>query len=319
MLRAVLCCAWILGVAAGARAVTLNAGDLLVADAGAGGGSVIRVDPSTGAQQTVVSGLGDLRGVAVTPTGSIYAATQSDVLRVDPATMTATSVGAGFSDLQGIATDGAGEVYLVDKNPGGPSVLRLDPSSSSVTSLLAGNTYLSDPSDIVLDGSGVIYVSDLAGGSLTPPASVISIDASVVSLVTFLDNLSVPLGLARDPSGGVLVANALPASLVGVDALGSQALISSSGMMRDTVAVAASSFGVFVADRGDSSHPASILEILSGGGQLEVSAGNLLTQVGLVDLDVYPVPEPRTAFLLVLGIAGLATLPSLARGRRTTV
>lgn len=314
MLRAVLCCAWILAAAASARAITLNAGDLLVADAGASGGSVIRVDPLTGAQQTVVSGLGDVRGVAVTPTGSIYAATQSAVLRVDPATMTATSVGTGFSDLQGIATDGAGQVYLVDKNAGGPSVLRLDPSSSSVTALLVGDTYLSDPTDIVLNGSGVIYVSDLAGGSLTPPASVISINASVVSLVTFLDNLSVPLGLAADASGGVLVANALPASLVGVDAHGSQTLISSGGMMRDTVAVAASSFGVFVADRGDSSHPASILEILSGGSQQEISAGNLLTQTGLVDLDVYPVPEPRTAVLLVLGIAGFAILRSSARG-----
>jgi hypothetical protein len=309
--------ALVLSAPQGGRAASLVLGDILVADAQSNGGAVIRVDRLTGDQELVVGELGDVRGIAVTGAGTIYVATATDILVVDPVAEDATSLGVdSLSDLQGIAVDLSGFVYVLDQGGDGPSVLRIDPGDGSITPLLSGNAYLGTPTDLVLNSAGVVYVTDTTGGVLTSPASVITIDGITVSQLTFLDNLSEPLGITLDSSGNPLVANQLPASVVGVDEFGIQSLVSSSGLLRDTVAIVYSAFGTFVADRGDGtdSHPPSILQILLGGGQQDVSHGDLLTETGLVDLDIFPIPEPAVGLLLGLGLVVLTSV--VARGDR---
>ena len=135
-----------------------------------------------------------------------------------------------------------------------------------------------DPTDLTLDATGSIYVTEATGGALSSPASVIAVDAGIASQVSFLDNLSVPLGIGVDETGAMLlVANALPASVVGVDEFGTQTVVSSSGLLRETVGIAVSPFGVFVADRGDGIRPPSIVQIGASGAQFEISAAGWLT------------------------------------------
>jgi hypothetical protein len=78
--------------AAEVAAVTLNPGDILIADQGAfgGGGGVIRVDPTTGIQTTVSSG-----GSFVNPFGIAIAPAQASF--PEPATL--LLLGAGLAGL----------------------------------------------------------------------------------------------------------------------------------------------------------------------------------------------------------------------------
>src|SRR2546426_777212 len=98
------------------EAVTLNPGDILVGDDGDifvadelafGGGGVIRVNPMTGEQFPVASGLSGPLGVALEPDGNLLVIDTAAVTRVNLGTGGKVRLSPGGGN--GIAVSGAGE------------------------------------------------------------------------------------------------------------------------------------------------------------------------------------------------------------------
>jgi DNA-binding beta-propeller fold protein YncE len=188
-------------------------GSLVVADLGepctaptepcAADGRIVRVDPVTGAQGLVASGvqLVDPAGIAVAPNGDLWVADNLEpddsgrVVRVDPRTGAQTTVSEGGRlDLPfGIAVDRDGSLVVANRTLPG----QLPPDCQP--------------------GGKVVRVDPVTGFQ---------------HLVSEAGSIAWPLGLALDADRGIVVANecATPGGLVRVDPLGgSQRVLTGNG------------------------------------------------------------------------------------------
>jgi RTX calcium-binding nonapeptide repeat (4 copies) len=252
-------------------------GDIYVADrdAGPGGtGAVIRIDPTSGAQQVVASG-----GELVDPTGiavDLFAFPGHDTLlvadpealggggavfRVDPATglVQVISSGGRFVDPTGITgfltvadanaappnpESGEGDVIAVDPRSGAQRSLVGLPSFSSVDKLI-------DPSGVVQSASGALYIADpgAAGGSgvvfvITAPVRTLG---SFFSSITEGGSMADPVGLTGVPTG---VTGAGGLAVVDRTAAGKGAVLSVIGTGQGTTQQVISSGGSFADPSG---------------------------------------------------------------------
>jgi hypothetical protein len=97
---------------------------LTCASVGGGGGFVIAVDTTTGAQSLVKSfGCTSVRGIAVTPAGQLVIAQGGKtpkIVQLDPQTgaVTTLSSGGSLKQPQGIALDPAGDIMVADSASG---------------------------------------------------------------------------------------------------------------------------------------------------------------------------------------------------------
>jgi DNA-binding beta-propeller fold protein YncE len=306
--------AGLLGTAAPGSALSLASGDVLVADAGSGGGSVVQVDPTTGAQTLVASGLGDLRGIATAAGGVIYVATGTSVIAISSSDGSASVLNASFGDLEGIAVDAGGLIHVVEDSGSAAAVYSVSPGDGTATLVFSGSVsgFLTDPTDITLDATGTIYVTDLSS------ASVVEINAGVGSLLASDVNLLEPFGIALDGSDLVVADGGFgtPALISLPAASGTpQSVVATDGLLSLPVGVEVGS--LLVADAG----LGGVIRIGGAGcpvtpvgDQCELSSGGLLSAAGVVDLAVF-VPEPATPGLLCLGLAALG-LRRRRRGRQ---
>jgi sugar lactone lactonase YvrE len=207
-------------------------GSLLVVENGRG--RVLRVEPSTGAQTVVASGLSRPYDVTTTPTGAILLSTESTVIRLGTEEVIASAdrqigriVRAPNDDLYfttattayrvaagthepvvvadglaaphglGLAADGA----LLIADTENDRILRVDSSTGAVTTFaqLDGG-----PGDLAVAPDGTIYVCDMTG------QRVIHLDVSGAPLGLVGPSFNTPYALAVD-AGGVYVAEATAA------------------------------------------------------------------------------------------------------------
>jgi DNA-binding beta-propeller fold protein YncE len=123
------------------------AGQLLVADYGDEGetGSVVRVDPATGAQTVVAIGqLVDPYAIAIASDGTTVVSelgyaklSEPALLRLDPdnGILTFISTAGQLQDPFGVAFDAAGNLIVADADPAGGKILRVDPLTGQQTVL----------------------------------------------------------------------------------------------------------------------------------------------------------------------------------------
>jgi sugar lactone lactonase YvrE len=183
-----------------------------------GGGSVIRIDPSTDIQTTVASGLGFVGGIAVEADGHILVTSGllfggvNGVIRIDPSTGAKTTVtsGGSFSSPNGIAVEPDGSILVADDAAfgGGGGVIRVNPSTGVQTTVSSGGSFV-DPFGIVLEANGDILVADTAVFA-SGTGAVIRVNPSTgMQTVVSSGGLFVdPTGIAVEASGDIIVADA---------------------------------------------------------------------------------------------------------------
>jgi len=203
------------------------AGTLLVVENGRG--RVLRIDPSTGAQTVVASGLSRPYDVTTTPGGDILLSTESTVIRLgageviasadrqigrvvaapngDVYFTTATTayrvpvgtheplpVADGLAAPHGLALTGDGALLIADTES--DRILRVDPSTGAVTTLarLDGG-----PGDLVVAADGTLYVCAMTS------RRVLHLTASGQRLGFVGPVFAIPYALAVDAGGVYLV------------------------------------------------------------------------------------------------------------------
>ncbi len=221
-------------------------GDVLVVEFD----SIVRIDPATGAQSTVASGLRPVGtnlfagGIAIERNGNLLVTLQDNsfpnkttpgrILRVDPSNGTHTTLASDnlLGVLQGIAVDDNGDILVVTQElsvPGPPAgIVRVDPATGAQSNLSTGSAY-DLPAGIVLDTDGTILVSDYGSAERILRVDPGDVDPMPV-VVTSGGLFNVPFGLDVESDGHVVVGNIDSARVVRVDpGTGQQSLVNAPG------------------------------------------------------------------------------------------
>lgn len=148
-----------------------NAGDVYVTDIG--NDQVLELTPSGTQRVLPFTGLTSPYGVAVDDQGNVYVTDgaffedDSTVQKLTPAGLQST-VGSGYFFAVGVDVSPAGDVYVADLGysifggPGG-AVYRIAPDGTQTEVPLEG---LQGPTDVVVDTSGNLFVTEYEGSNL---------------------------------------------------------------------------------------------------------------------------------------------------------
>jgi sugar lactone lactonase YvrE len=177
---------------------------------GMGTGSAIAVDPGT--PRAIGTTFSTPAGIAIDHAGDVFVADPGagTVKEYPGGGGTAIALGASLSAPVSVALDARGDLYILNQgtttNSGSvvevPTVAGV-PTTASQKTLLSG---LSSPSDLVLDGSGNLYITE-TGANTVIQASSASLESGDAALVNLGSGLNAPTGIALDSSGNVYVAD----------------------------------------------------------------------------------------------------------------
>jgi sugar lactone lactonase YvrE len=188
------------------NAVTLQAGDLLVVDAGSE--AILHVDPGTGAQ-TVVASSGSPRGIRFVAiddaSGDLFLVKSGEIFRFDSATGTETLVSSALGNNPGgIAIDANGDLISTDLF----TIFRVDPVTGAKTTISSGEN-LNFPQGIAIDANGDLIVANaIAFSRIGGVRGILRVDPvtgaqSAISEGGLFCRLG---GIAIDANGDILVA-----------------------------------------------------------------------------------------------------------------
>jgi len=190
----------------------LNPGDIIVADIGAN--AVIKVDPTTGAQEIISSG----------------------------------GLFAGALDL---VLDSNGDIIVADLDliNGGGSVIKVDPITRIQTVISTGDTFV-NPNGVVVAANGDIFVSDFDGFEESQIGRITKVDPTTgaQTIISSGGSLFVTTGITIDSNGDILVTDLN--NIISVDPItGMQTIISSDGLFEDIIDLTIDANGdILVAD-----------------------------------------------------------------------
>jgi streptogramin lyase len=288
-----------------ANATSLRPGELVwftVPVLTSGVTTFVKVDPVTGAQQSIFSTdqLQQPFDLAIDAEGIIFVVDRSagSVVRIDTESSSMTTLASGLDEPAAIRFDAEGRLLITD-----PDVIRIDPQSGTQTLLSVMSTTFRD---IDVDPSGNILLADFAHSivQLDPITGLLS----TVSAGTSTDPFE-PLGIAVDDNGSIFATDFAGNfnRVVRVDpGTGDRTLIAE-GDGSDAGNFSLISLdldGNLVVASGSGSGDIFFLEMdPTTGQQEEISSGGLLFGSG--NFAIVPIPEPSTALLLAFGFLGL--------------
>jgi len=265
----------------------LQAGDIVVAD---GRGALVRVDPGTGAQTTLVEdpALNGLFGITTDRDGDLLV-TQSgtdSVLRFDPASGLITPVASGgfLTEPREVRVDGNGSLLVTDS--GTDAVVRINPLTGSqfIAAADTGNRF-EQPEGLAIEADGRILVSDWL--NLDRILRIDLTDPTTEEVLSDLPEYEINRRLALDANGDILgVDSGATDEIYRVDPVSGAILetISSDGLLVDSYGIDLESDGMIVVA---SRSPGRVVRIdPSDGSQQNVSEAGALDLVnGLVVID----------------------------------
>jgi len=217
----------------GARAASLEPGDLVVADReGTGPARIVQVERATGRLRTlyvsfdgVLSAPRDLeidsqRRIVASQSATPLRPTAESIVRFDPATNAASVLSSGglLADVDGIGLAPGGAIYAADHGTAAgvaPSIVRIDGTTGAQQQISSGGA-LVRPVDVAVEASGTLVVLDGGTGSGAKLLRVAPSDGAQTPLVEPGPLGPAAGGVAVDADGTIVVLAAL-GSLYRVD------------------------------------------------------------------------------------------------------
>jgi YVTN family beta-propeller protein len=210
------------------EAILEPSGSLLVAESGQS--RIARIDPNTGRDTSVVRIVQPF-GIALTPSGVLFATSESRVVRVGSGGAMTTTADAG-EDVGPLTLDGAGNLYFGTV----ARIFRIDSGTGAVTAYAGTGTRggggdggpalqaeLNAPHGLVIGADGALYVADTGNNRVRRIDPV----THVISAVAAGDG---PAGLAVGPGGVLYVAERDGLRVSRVDPSGTKTLVAGTGV-----------------------------------------------------------------------------------------
>ena len=327
--RLLLACGASVILSAEVSAVPLLPGDILAMGTGSAGTGIVRVDPDTGAQALVAAG--DFGDFAI-GTAFVYAILGDFVVRIEPLTGLQTTVTSGglLVAPAGISLGPAGEIFVLETEGlgGQPGIVRVDPLTGAQTPHSVGGLIDSVTLwDLEADPSGDVIVLEDPFGS-GEAAELIRVDATSglqteIPLVGGLPTFAYALGVATngdiyisdsgfsgtivwhlDHETGELTRVGFVTIDLGPDGE-ADPLVADIALDESGRVLVAPDFVSNGSNTGERV-PNGIFEIPFGEGPNRVP----LSEGTFGELQIvrspFVIPEPATAALLLLGLAGIA-------------
>ncbi len=316
------------------QANLINPGDIVVGDISTG--SIIKVDPNSGAQSVISSGgfLVSPTGIAFDVNGDILVADGEafggtcqtngcgGVIRIDRTTGVQTEVTSGGVFIGPLAIHVASDGDLIIVDDGGAQlgqVVRVDPVSGSQTVISAAGV-LVDPQGFVFNQQGNIVIAEGTGGGAGFNGSIVIVDpqTGAQTILSVGGHIVSPLGITIDSMDGLYFTEPGAIKIVYVDPLtGNQTLISSGGFLIEPSGIEFDeNEQLVVSDRTQVIRidPASGTQtVVSMGGNLVRAAGIGIVPGSVVMevvIDIKPGSDPNSINLGSAGVIPVAILSS---------
>jgi streptogramin lyase len=303
-----------------AAAVTLNPGDLVVANSG----TVSVIDPQTGDLITTFCCFGRLVGIAIDANGDIIVSdsTAANIIRIDPDNGNQTTITSGnlFIQPTGLTIASNGDLLVADMEtccgPATGRVVRVDPNTGAQTLVSSGGSFV-DPLGIEVEASGSTLVADFNARML------LRIDPSTGGQTTlasfFPDGEPYDVTVAQD--GSIFIVDHNERAVIKVDPVsGTKTTISSGGLFDQPVGIAIENSGNILVTDFTSNRVIRVDQ--SSGSQTIVASGSpaLVNPWGIavvpapailtVAIDIKPGSSPNTVNLGSNGVVPVAILSS---------
>jgi sugar lactone lactonase YvrE len=272
------------------RIALASNGDLLVVDSQMGG--LLRIDPDTGSQTTVATGIAGANGITIRGDGGVYVTGSSadSVVRVDLSTGTTQVVGSG-GDLGGpqdIAAQSDGQLIVLD---GFGGVLRINPDTYDGGNPAGNQTILVQSSELVaaqgigIDPDGNLLISDagVGNGAILRTFRNGGTPVEVSSGASLMGPEGIASGRVVPRPGDILVADAVRDAIVGIDpATGDQWIVSRYGLLAfpDGIAIEAGGNSLLVAE--SQNNALLRIDLTTGQQVVHAEGGNLVDPRGVV-------------------------------------
>ncbi|MGH9788108.1 MAG: hypothetical protein ACRD4U_05340 [Candidatus Acidiferrales bacterium] len=313
------------------QAGALKAGDIIVVDDNAfdGRGGVIKVDPTTGAQEVISAGgmFVAPRGVAIDRSGQIIVADLAAraIIRVNPDTAGQTLVSSGGLLLVplAVALDSGGNIIVADAGGASGSLIRVNPSTGEQTLISSGGLFV-DPHGVVVAANGEIFVSETHIDGVHAGA-IIKVDPTTGSqtLISSGGRLIRIVHVTVDSTGQILAASlgfdGPLSAIVKVDPdTGGQVVVSSEGLFVSPTGVAVEASGdIIMSDQNAFGGSGGVIKVDPvSGSQTVLSPGGLfvdptdveIVHLTFVEIDIKPGSDPNSINLGAEGVIPVAIL-----------
>lgn len=237
------------GLVGHAAAVTLNPGDIVVANAG----NVVVIDPQTGNVTIVACCVSGAFGIALDANGDIIVSDRffASIIRIDPDTGSQTTISSGGLLLQpvGLAIAGNGDILVADMDtccgPGTGNIVRVNPITGIQTLVSSGGDFV-DPVGIDIEANGSLLAADFNARKLfrIDPGT-----GSQTTLAAFFPD-GEPYDVVVAPDGAILIVDHNARAVIKIDPVtGAPTTITSGGLFDQPVGIALENTGnILVAD-----------------------------------------------------------------------
>ncbi len=250
-----VCACTVLFIHGVADAVTIQEGDIIVADSVTK--AIIKIDPLTGDQEIISSG-GQFhlpRGVTMDEYGQLYVGDYGTggwgrLYRVDPGTGTQTLITNNIQSLYHLAMDDDGTILATAPYPStsSPAIKRISPDGSHTSITYRGE--LDSPHGIAIEADGGILVADMRYNYVNLQEGVMRVDPATGTQTMLVEGgyFIDPTDVLIESPGIVLVADMLGQAIYRVNIeTATQQIVSSGGFFVELNDLAYEQDGMIIA------------------------------------------------------------------------